>query len=79
LLTNFPVRRVDQEAESLVSNHDTNCNPSMEKLRVLCLHGYHGSARVLRRQLAPLAEGLDDLVEFVYVNAPALAAGDFGW
>ena len=51
----------------------------MEKLRVLCLHGYHGAAQVLRRQLAPLADGLDGLVEFVYVDAPSLAAGDFGW
>jgi hypothetical protein len=51
----------------------------MEKLRVLCLHGYHGNAQVLRRQLAPLANGLDGLVEFVYVDAPSLAAGDFGW
>ena len=51
----------------------------MEKLRILCLHGYHGNAQVLRGQLAPLANGLDDLVEFVYVDAPSLAAGDFGW
>ena len=51
----------------------------MEKLRVLCLHGYQGSAQILRRQLAPLADGLDDLAEFVYIDAPSLAAGDFGW
>jgi|ERR1700722_2523428 hypothetical protein len=51
----------------------------MEKLRVLCLHGYRGNAQVLRRQLAPLANGLDGLVEFAYVDGPSLAAGDFGW
>ena len=51
----------------------------MEDLRVLCLHGYHGDAQVLRRQLAPLASGLDGLVELVYIDAPSLAAGDFGW
>jgi hypothetical protein len=51
----------------------------MEKLRVLCLHGYHGNAHVLRGQLAPLANGLDGLVEFVCVDAPSLADGDFGW
>jgi pimeloyl-ACP methyl ester carboxylesterase len=51
----------------------------MEKLRVLCLHGYHGNAQVLRRQLAPLANDLEGLVEFVFVDAPSLAAGDFGW
>jgi hypothetical protein len=29
--------------------------------------------------LAPFANGLDGLVEFVYVSAPSLAARDFGW
>jgi pimeloyl-ACP methyl ester carboxylesterase len=51
----------------------------MEKLRVLCLHGYQGSAHVLRRQMAALADGLDDVAAFVYLDAPSLAAGDFGW
>jgi predicted esterase len=49
------------------------------RLRILCLHGYHGSAEVLRQQLAPLAEGLGALAEFVYVDAPTIARGDFGW
>jgi pimeloyl-ACP methyl ester carboxylesterase len=47
-------------------------------LRVLCLHGYHGDAEILRRQMAPLASSISG-VEFVYVDAPSLAAGDFGW
>jgi pimeloyl-ACP methyl ester carboxylesterase len=51
----------------------------MEKLRVLCLHGYNGNAQTLRRQMAPLVDGLDDMAEFVCVDAPSLAAGDFGW
>jgi hypothetical protein len=51
----------------------------MKELRILCLHGYHGSAQILRGQLAPLADGLDDLVAFDYLDAPSLAAGDFGW
>jgi pimeloyl-ACP methyl ester carboxylesterase len=51
----------------------------MEELRVLCLHGYHGDAQVLRRQMAPLADSLDGLVALVYLDAPSLAAGDFGW
>jgi pimeloyl-ACP methyl ester carboxylesterase len=51
----------------------------MEKLRVLCLHGYHGSAQLMRRQLAALADDVDDLAEFAYLDAPSLAAGDFGW
>jgi predicted esterase len=46
---------------------------------MLCLHGYHGSAAILRRQLAPLAAALPPNVEPVYVDAPSLATGDFGW
>src|SRR5262245_1162807 len=49
------------------------------KLRILCLHGYHGSARVLRSQMASLAEGIQSFAELVFVDAPSLAAGDFGW
>jgi predicted esterase len=51
----------------------------MQKLRILCLHGYHGSADVLRGQMKTLTEGMDPLAEFVQVNAPSLANGDFGW
>lgn len=51
----------------------------MSKLRVLCLHGYHGSAQILKRQMQPLVSGLDAMVEFVHVDAPTLTEGDFGW
>jgi hypothetical protein len=51
----------------------------MPDLRVLCLHGYHGTGAILRRQLAPLARSLPADIEFVYTDAPSLAAGDFGW
>jgi pimeloyl-ACP methyl ester carboxylesterase len=51
----------------------------MRKLRLLCLHGYHGSAEILRRQLQPLINGLTVPVDFVFVDAPSLALGDFGW
>ena len=51
----------------------------MKRLRILCLHGYHGTGAVLRRQMAPWVEQLSSLAEFVYVDAPSLAAGDFGW
>jgi hypothetical protein len=47
--------------------------------RILALHGYHGSAAILRRQIAPLAAQLGGGVEFVHVDAPSLANGDFGW
>ncbi|WP_426567040.1 hypothetical protein ACPPVT_03165 [Angustibacter sp. McL0619] len=47
--------------------------------RILCLHGYHGSGAILRRQLLDLASALPDPVELVFTDAPALARGDFGW
>jgi hypothetical protein len=50
----------------------------MRDLRILCLHGYHGSAQILRRQMASLADSLNG-VELIYLDAPSLAAGDFGW
>ncbi len=46
-------------------------------MRVLALHGYHGSGALLRRQLAPLFEGLE--VDLVAPDAPSKASGDFGW
>jgi predicted esterase len=49
------------------------------KLRILCLHGYHGSAEILRDQMAPLLDGLDSVAEFVFIDAPSLAVGDYGW
>ena len=51
----------------------------MREVRLLCLHGYHGSADTLRMQMRPLIQGLDVPVEFIYVDAPSLAVGDFGW
>jgi pimeloyl-ACP methyl ester carboxylesterase len=48
-------------------------------MRILCLHGYHGSAHILRSQMRALVEDLQPVAEFVYVDAPSLAAGDFGW
>jgi Serine hydrolase (FSH1) len=52
---------------------------SSRDLRMLCLHGYHGSGAILRRQMAPLAAALPRSVELVYVDAPSLSSGDFGW
>jgi predicted esterase len=51
----------------------------MRDLRVLCLHGYHGSGTILRRQMVPLAAAVSSNVEFVYVDALSLSRGDFGW
>jgi acetyl esterase/lipase len=52
---------------------------SRKKLRILSLHGYHGSGDVLRQQMAPLAGDLGSLAEFVTVDAPNLGHGNFGW
>jgi Serine hydrolase (FSH1) len=51
----------------------------MSTIRILCLHGHHGSAAVLRRQIAPVAASLPAGVELVFIDAPSLASGDFGW
>jgi hypothetical protein len=51
----------------------------MSDLRVLCLHGYHGRGAILRHQMESLTAALPLDVEFVYVDAPSLATGDFGW
>jgi predicted esterase len=48
-------------------------------LRMLCLHGYHGTGAILRRQMAPLAAAIPSNVELVFVDAPSLSSGDFGW
>jgi dienelactone hydrolase len=51
----------------------------MSDLRILCLHGYHGSGAILRDQMESLTAALPSNVEFVYVDAPSLTTGDFGW
>jgi hypothetical protein len=51
----------------------------MSDLRILCLHGYHGSGAILGDQTESLTASLPSNVEFVYVDAPSLAEGDFGW
>ena len=51
----------------------------MSDLRVLCLHGYHGSGAILRDQIESLTTSLPANIELVYVDAPSRATGDFGW
>jgi pimeloyl-ACP methyl ester carboxylesterase len=51
----------------------------MRATRILCLHGYHGSAAIMRNQIAPVAATLPAEVELVFVDAPSLSSGDFGW
>jgi hypothetical protein len=51
----------------------------MRTLRLLCLHGYHGSAKILRGQLQPLVRDCPVPLDLCFVDAPSLADGDFGW
>ena len=51
----------------------------MDRLRLLALHGYHGSAEILRAQASQLAAAISPLAELVYVDAPSLAVNDHGW
>jgi predicted esterase len=51
----------------------------MKRLKILCLHGYNGTADVLRQQMQPLSSGLSELADFTYVTAPSRSVGDFGW
>jgi predicted esterase len=46
---------------------------------MLCLHGYHGTGAILRRQMAPLAAAIPPDIELLYVDAPSLSEGGFGW
>jgi predicted esterase len=48
-------------------------------LRILCLHGYHGTGAILRRQMAPLAAAIPPNIELIHADAPSLSEGDFGW
>lgn len=51
----------------------------MSKLRVLCLHGYHGSSEILRAQMRAWQRDLEPLADFVTFDAPSLSGGDYGW
>jgi pimeloyl-ACP methyl ester carboxylesterase len=53
--------------------------PAVPRMRLLCLHGYHGSAGILRAQMKPLFASLEPMVEPVCIDAPSRATGDFGW
>ncbi len=63
---------------SATSSHSSR-PASASPLRILCLHGYLGSAAVVRQQLAPLASEWAGLAELVCVDAPSRARGDNGW
>jgi hypothetical protein len=47
--------------------------------RILCLHGYHGTGAILRRQMAGLVSAVGKPMELVFPDAPSLRRGDFGW
>ncbi|EGG25155.1 DUF341 family protein [Cavenderia fasciculata] len=41
-----------------------------KRLRILCLHGYKQNANLFKSKTAVLRKSLDDIAEFVYVDAP---------
>jgi Serine hydrolase (FSH1) len=47
--------------------------------RILCLHGYHGTGAILRRQMSGLVSALPEPMELVFPDAPSLRRSDFGW
>lgn len=49
------------------------------KPRILCLHGFRGTAAILQRQLAAVRDTLESEADLVYLDAPTLATGGFGW
>jgi acetyl esterase/lipase len=49
------------------------------KLRILCLHGFHGSGAILSRQMGSLRATLEQHADLVFVDAPSLKDGKFGW
>lgn len=51
----------------------------MKKLRILCLHGYNGSASTLKYQIRGLASAMAPYADLVFIDAPSLFEGDFGW
>lgn len=51
----------------------------MRKLRILCLHGYHGTAEILRLQMQRLIAATESIADHICVDAPSLRERDFGW
>lgn len=49
------------------------------KLRILALHGYHGSGEILRGQMGTIPSELADIADFVFIDAPSHDDRDFGW
>jgi pimeloyl-ACP methyl ester carboxylesterase len=47
--------------------------------RILCLHGWHGTAAILRRQMTGLTVALADSADLTFIEAPSLARRSFGW
>ncbi len=49
------------------------------RLRILCLHGYGGSASTLASQIGSLSSILAPYADLVFVDAPSIKEGDYGW
>ncbi|GAM18510.1 hypothetical protein SAMD00019534_016850 [Acytostelium subglobosum LB1] len=56
--------------------------PSKRRLRILCLHGYKQNATVFKSKTAVLRKSLDDIADFIYIDAPHIvdeAKGSASW
>ena len=60
LLARCTTRSAMPMSQSTVQ-HPLDPPPVERRLRILCLHGYHGSARTLQSQMAAFAEGIEPL------------------
>jgi predicted esterase len=76
--SHFPVTRMSTRTTSDTSDAAAP-HVRRPKPRILCLHGYQGSATALRSQMAPLLPALEAVAELVFIDAPSLAARDYGW
>ncbi|OAE22539.1 hypothetical protein AXG93_2423s1280 [Marchantia polymorpha subsp. ruderalis] len=70
-----PGKSPSGSSSSKKADSSAKANPPSRKLRVLCLHGLRTSAKIMQQQVELAQWALEDIVEFVYMNAPFPATG----
>lgn len=50
--------------------YDRMAKNEKRKLRVLCLHGYNGNAKVMDHQMRHFKQVFSEVMDFVVVDAP---------
>ncbi|CAD6581278.1 MAG: hypothetical protein TREMPRED_002971 [Tremellales sp. Tagirdzhanova-0007] len=75
-----PAKSVDtSESYNTTQLSDSTSAPLGPRLRILCLHGYGGTASTLSTQLSSLLSLLAPYAELVFMDAPSIPHGDYGW